>query len=103
MDDDWSLVVSSFQTQYGIRLSGDLSTMSWREFSYYLQGLSGDTPLGRIIAIRAEKDPEVLKHFTPEQKKIRAEYLTKAAKEKSQKEINTALEDIKAALLKMAQ
>lgn len=34
-----------------------------------------ETPLGKIVAIRAEKDPKVLQKFTPEQKKVRNEWM----------------------------
>lgn len=103
LDDDWSLVVSSFQTQYGIRLSNELSAMSWREFSYLIEGLSGDTPLGRTVAIRAETDPDVIKGFTPYEKRIRNEYRKKQAMKKPSKDVENALEGFKRAFIQMAQ
>lgn len=103
MDDDWSLIVSSFQTQYGIRLSSELSAMGWREFSYLLEGLSGETPLGRIIAIRAENDPETLKSFTASERQIRNEYRKKIALNRSEKECESAYESMKQAFLNMAK
>lgn len=103
MDDDWSLIVSSFQTQYGIRLSSELSAMGWREFSYLLEGLSGETPLGRIIAIRAENDPETLKSFTASERQIRNEYRKKIALNRSDKECKSAYESMKQAFLNMAK
>ena len=103
LNDDWSLIVSSFLTQYGIRLSSDLATMSWQEFSYLIEGLSGDTPLGRIIAIRAECDPDVIKEFTPYEKKIRNEYRRKLAFRKSDKEVENAIEGFKQAFIQLAQ
>ena len=69
--------------------------MSWREFSYLLSGLNYKTPLGNIIAIRSEKDPDRLKDFTADQKRIRNEYLRKAAKTKSKKEVTSAIENFK--------
>lgn len=101
--DDWSLIVASFLSQYGIRLSRDLEGMSWKEFSYLLNGISGDTPLGRIVSIRAENDPETLKHFTPEQKRIRNEYRRKSAKNKSEAEVTNAIEQFKQAFIRLAQ
>lgn len=77
--------------------------MSWREFSYFINGLSGDTPLGRIVSIRAENDPEQIKQFTPEQKRIRNEYRRKQALTKTDKEVDSALDQMKTALLKMAK
>lgn len=103
LDDDWDLVVASFQSEYGIRLSKELSGMSWREFSYFINGLSGDSPLGRIICIRAENDPEILKNFTPEQKKIRNDYRRQMAKQKTESEVNDALESIKQAFISLAK
>lgn len=77
--------------------------MSWREFSYLINGLSGDTPLGRIISIRAETDPETIKNFTPDEKRIRNEYRTKSAFKKTDKEIENALEGMKQAFMNMAK
>lgn len=48
--------------------------MSWNEFCTLLSGLLPDTPLGKIVGIRAEKDPKMLKNFTKEQKKIRNDW-----------------------------
>lgn len=76
--------------------------MSWREFSYLINGLSGDTPLGRIISIRAEDDPERLKEFTKEEKQIRNEYRQKKAKEKTDAEVDRVLDGIKQAFIGMA-
>lgn len=77
--------------------------MSWREFSYYINGLGPDTPLGRIVAIRAEDDPEVLRSFTKDQQAIRSEYRRKIAKQKPKKEVDSAIEQFKQAFIKMAQ
>ena len=76
--------------------------MSWREFSYLINGLSGETPLGRIVSIRAESDPEKLKEFTADEKKIRNDYLRKKAKTKSADEVDRALDSIKTAFIGMA-
>ena len=102
LNDDWSLVVASFQSQYGIRLSRELQDMSWREFSYLINGLSGKTPLGQIISVRAEDDPEMLKEFTPEQKRIRSEYRRKVALQKDKKEVKKSISSVKEALKKMS-
>lgn len=68
--EDWDLVVSSFASQYGIR-EEDISIMEWGEFRSLLIGIMPETPLGRIVQIRAEEDKEVLNHFAPEQHSIR--------------------------------
>lgn len=77
--------------------------MSWREFSYLINGLSGETPLGRIVNIRAESDPEKLKEFTADEKKVRNDYLRKKAKTKSAGEVDRALDSIKTAFIGMAK
>ena len=77
--------------------------MSWREFAYLLSGLSGDSPLGRIVSIRAEKDPERLKQMTREEKRIRTAWLTKQAKKKPQKEVDNALDQLKRAFIALSK
>lgn len=79
--DDWNLIEASFLKQYGIRLRQD-DDMSWSEFCSLLAGIMSDTPLGQIVSIRAEKDPKVIKNFTKEQKRIRSEWLLRAAKKR---------------------
>lgn len=48
--------------------------MSYAEFCSLLSGIMYDTPLGQVVSIRAEKDSKVIKNFTNEQKRIRAEW-----------------------------
>lgn len=101
--EDWALIVASFQTQYGIRISKELAGMSWYEFSYLLSGLSGDTPLGHMIGIRAEDDPKVIKTFTPEQRTLRAQYRKKLAMRKSKQDVDNTLDKIQQAFVSMAK
>lgn len=77
--EDWDLIESSFTSQYGIRLRNE-PDMSWDEFCTLLSGLLPETPLGYIVQIRSENDREKLKHFTPEQKRIRAAWRTRNMK-----------------------
>lgn len=100
--EDFDLIVSSFQTQYGIRLSRELKEMKWDEFKDLLGGLGPETPLGRIVSIRAEEDEDILKHFSKGQHKIRNEWRQKQAKSVSQEELATVLEDLKNAFISMA-
>lgn len=102
MIDDFDLILSSFQAQYGIRLSRELETMKWSEFVAMLSGLGPETPLGRIVSIRAEDNREVLKHFSKEQMKIRSDYRNKKAKTMSQAKTEDFLEQMKQALMSMA-
>ena len=69
--EDWDLIISSFLTQYGLRIrTKEFETVSWDEFRSLLAGLSPETPLGRMVAIRSESDDNVIEHFTEDQKKI---------------------------------
>lgn len=100
--DDFDLILSSFQSQYGLRLSKELETMKWSEFVAMLSGLGPETPLGRIVSIRAEDDKEVLKHFSKEQLKIRSDYRNKMAKAMPKARTEDFLEQMKQALIDMA-
>jgi len=79
--DDYELIEASFAQQYGIRLRNE-DEMQWDEFSSLLAGLNEKTPLGRIVSIRSETNPDMLKHFTPEMKRIRSEWRNKQATER---------------------
>ena len=69
--EDWDLIISSFLTHYGLRIrTKEFETVSWDEFRSLLAGLSPETPLGRMVAIRSESDDNVIEHFTADQKKI---------------------------------
>lgn len=100
--EDFDLVSSSFQTQYGIRLSRDLKGMKWDEFKSLLSGLGPETPLGRIVAIRAEEDEEMLKHFTKDHHRIRNEWRSKQAKKVPEEKLSEVLDSLKAAFISLA-
>lgn len=76
--------------------------MSWAEFRQLLTGISPDTALGRVVAIRTETDEDMLKYFTPDQRRIRAEWMGKQAKAKTEAETRDFLEQIKQAFIRMA-
>lgn len=76
--------------------------MKWDEFADLLSGLGPDTALGRIVSIRAEDNDEILKHFTPEQHRIRSEWRRKQAKAVSLEDRDAFLEELKKAFLAMA-
>lgn len=71
---DYDLIEASFAQQYGIRLRNE-EDMSWSEFCSLLSGIMPDTPLGKVVAIRAEKDGKVLKTFSKEQMKIHNDWI----------------------------
>lgn len=99
--DDYDLIEQSFFKQYGIRLrSVELET---DEFLNLLSGIMADTPLGLIVQIRSETDPEVIDSFTPEQKRIRSEWINKKAKEISKEDYDKAMENFKNMLISFAK
>lgn len=100
--EDFDLIVASFQTQYGIRLSKELKGMKWSEFKMLLSGLDPKTPLGRIVSIRAEDDEDMLKYFSREQHRIRNKWRRKQAKEVSKEDMDQILEQLKQAFMSMA-
>lgn len=76
--EDWALIESSIASQYGIRLR-QASDMPWSEFTNLVTGLLPETPLGAIVKIRSEDDPDVLKRFTPDQRAIRNKWRERQA------------------------
>lgn len=92
--DDWPLIEASFFKQYGIRLR-QINDMPWDEFCSYLSGIMPDTPLGNVVQIRSEEDKEILKNFTPEQKRIRSEWRNRMAKNMDKKQAEDAIEMFK--------
>lgn len=71
--EDYALIEASFAQQYGIRLRNE-DEMSWNEFCTLLSGLMPDTPLGRVVSIRAETDPDIIKNFNDGQRRIYNEW-----------------------------
>ena len=76
--EDWALIESSMASQYGIRLR-QASDMPWSEFINLVTGLLPETPLGAIVKIRSENDPDMLKRFSPDQKAIRSKWRERQA------------------------
>jgi hypothetical protein len=92
--EDYDLIEASFATQYGIRLSRE-TEMTWGEFTRLLSGIM-EGPLAEIVKIRSEKDPEMLKHFTPEQKRIRNDWQKRKAKRMNKSEYDAAMKQLDA-------
>lgn len=104
MIDDFDLIVSSFQSEYGVRVySQDFKTMKWDEFCSLLSGLSADTPLGRVVQIRLENDKKVLEHFTSSQRKIRSKWRSRQAKNVTPQDAAEAIENFKQMFLSLAK
>lgn len=68
--------------------------MPWKEFKILLGGLNPNTPLGRIVQIRAEDDKEILKSYTKEMKKIRNDYRNKKAQNMSKVSYDMAMQNL---------
>lgn len=84
--------------------------MSWDEFCSLLSGLNEKTALGRIVSIRAENDPKIVREFSPEQKRIRSEWgkflasrQTKANQAMSRKEYDDKINAIVYAFKSMSK
>lgn len=76
--EDWALIESSIASQYGIRLR-QASDMPWSEFMNLVTGLLPETPLGAIVKIRSEDDPDMLKQFSSDQLAIRNKWRERQA------------------------
>lgn len=78
--EDWDLIVSSFLSQYGLRIrTKEFETVSWNEFKSLMAGISPDTVLGRVVEIRSETNKDIIKHFTKDQKRIYDEWRSRKA------------------------
>ena len=97
--EDWDLIVSSFLSQYGIRLSTkEFKTVDWAEFSALLSGLSAETALGRIVSIRSETDAETIKRFSSYQKKIYDDWRTKQSERMTEEEYEAEMRQLEKSL-----
>lgn len=67
-----------------------------------LAGLGPNTVLARMVSIRTEEDEEMLKHFTPEQRRIRSEWRNRTAAKVSIEDRDAFLEQMKQAFIAMA-
>ena len=97
--EDWDLIVSSFLSQYGIRLSTkEFRTVDWAEFSALLTGLSAETALGRIVSIRSETDADTIKRFSPYQKKVHDDWQERRYKAMSEEEYEAEMKQLERSL-----
>lgn len=77
--------------------------MQWEEFKQLLSGIGPDTPLGRIVQIRSETDPDRLKSFSPSMRRIRSAWQLAHIPERSKQETDAFLKQMEAAFLSMAK
>lgn len=77
------MIEASLATQYGLKLRGN-KTITYSEVMMYIAGLMPDTPLGQVVTIRMETNRDVIKKFTPSQKRIWNEWRSRIAKKKDE-------------------
>ena len=82
--DDYDLIEASFLKQYGIRLK--TAELQYDEFLNLVSCLMPDTPLGQIVAIRSEKDADVIKEFNSAQRQIYDDWKNRDKPEESTEE-----------------
>ena len=97
--------MASFLQQFGIRLQYEYDSIKCVEFNQLLKSLNGDTPLGYVVGIRAERDQKKIKEMTAQEKEIRRKWQDfireKEKKEKQNKLIFIKKEDISKIFSKM--
>ena len=82
--------------------------MLWDEFCTLLAGLNDKTPLGRVVSIRAERDPEIIRKFSRDERRIRSEWAEWKSRQRasapkiSRESYKAAMEQIQAAFKSMA-
>lgn len=96
---DRVLIEQSIAKQYGV-LPSDQGELHYGDWAKLVAGLMEDTPLGRVVQVRMEKDGEVLRRMTPQQKQLRAEWaqFTRKRREPHYEEDIGRLEAMMAAL-----
>ena len=71
-----------------------------------MSGLMDDTPLGRVVAVRSERDRKMLEKFTPQQRKMRSEWAAfrarKAAKAFTGEQLRRQMDDLEQMMAKAA-
>ena len=65
--------MQSVAAQYGV-LPAVQRELPWPEWERLVSGLMEDTPLGKLVAVRTERDPAALRQMTPWQCKARRDW-----------------------------
>jgi hypothetical protein len=81
---DRSLIEQSIAKQYHI-LPSEQDELRYSDWAKLVSGLMEDTPLGQIVMLRSEKDRDVIKKFSKQQRKLRSEWNVFRAKQAQQK------------------
>jgi hypothetical protein len=99
---DAVLIEQSVATQYGILPSAQ-EELPYEEWAKLVNGLMDSTPLGRVIAVRGEKDQKIIAAMTPWQRSIRSEwqaFVTSKATKKPPEELRAQMADLEKMLAK---
>lgn len=70
---DRVLIEQSIAKQYGV-LPSEQGALKYSDWAKMVSGLMDDTPLGRVVAVRSEKDQEMIRHMNKWQKQIRVDW-----------------------------
>lgn len=89
------LIEQSIAKQYGI-LPSEQESLRYSDWAKMVSGLMEDTPLGRVVSIRSEDDPDVIRHMTPDQRRMRSDWLTHRMARQSSDERKAAIEALQA-------
>lgn len=96
------LIEQSIATQYGI-LPRDQAELPYPDWAKLVGGLMDDTPLGRVVTVRAEQDPKIVAQMNPWQRNIRTEwraFQTHRAAEKPPQELRAQMASLERILAK---
>ena len=96
---DHVLIEQSIAKQYGV-LPSEQGALKYSDWAKMVSGLMDDTPLGRVVAVRSEKDREMIRHMNKWQKQIRADWTAFRASSRPQVDVTEAKKQM-AALEKM--
>ena len=81
------MIEASFLSQYGIRLK--VTELQFDEFLNLTSCLMPDTPLGQIVAIRCEDDPDIISNFTDAQREVRNSWVNRDMANNEQKYVES--------------
>ena len=101
--DDWNLIASSLKTQYKYSIRQEIDKLSWGELCSDIAGLNGDTPLGNVIRIRSEKDPEVIKKFSQAEREIYNKWNNRQITAMSEQDYEQAMKNIEKVFLAIGE
>lgn len=99
-DYDRVLIEQSIAKQYGI-IPSEQEYLHYSDWAKLVSGLMDDTPLGRVISIRSETDRDVIRHMTPDQRRMRQEWLAYRSAHRSTEERQADIQALQAMIAGM--